>query len=160
METSLSGLLLSLKVGVLCTEHMVAEACDSPLALPLKLCRPIQYLSPITGTAHYSLSSPLNNGVTFLFLVKYESMFIYVKRRRDFHFEGRRYHVLSACVLLKNGALWKMTKKSRFETHPEAEEEFGIITSEILFSPLPVWRRIKVYSGGLRMFDGLGRKWK
>lgn len=51
-----------------------------------------------------------------------------------------------------------MTKKSRFETHPEAEEEFGIITSEILFSPLPVWRRIKVYSGGLRMFDGLGRK--
>lgn len=160
METSLSGLLLSLKVGVLCTEHMVAEACDSPLALSLKLCRPIQYLSPITGTAHYSLSSPLNNGVTFLFLVKYESMFIYVKRQRDFHFEGRRCHVLSACVLLKNGALWKMTKKSCFETHPEAEEEFGIITTEILFSPQPVWRRLSVYSGGLRMFEGQGRKWK
>lgn len=41
----------------------------------------------------------LNNGVTLLFLVKYEHMYIYVKQ--DFHFEGRHCHVLSACVLLK-----------------------------------------------------------
>lgn len=43
----------------------------------------------------------LNNGVTLLFLVKYESMYIYVKRQQDFHFEGRRCRVLSARVLLK-----------------------------------------------------------
>lgn len=62
-------------------EHMVTVACDSLPALPLKPCSPIQYPPPLPPQWESPLLSvtALNNGVTLLFLVKYESMYIYVK---------------------------------------------------------------------------------
>lgn len=49
----------------------------------------------------------LNNGVTLLFLVRYRSMYIYMKQQQDF--EGRYCHVLSACALLK----WTIVKNEK-----------------------------------------------
>lgn len=60
-------------------EHMVTVACDSPPALPLKPCSPIQYPPPPQWESPLLSVTALNNGVTLLFLVKYESMYIYVK---------------------------------------------------------------------------------
>lgn len=60
-------------------EHMVTVACDSLPALPLKPCSPIQYPPPPQWESPLLSVTALNNGVTLLFLVKYESMYIYVK---------------------------------------------------------------------------------
>lgn len=71
---------------------------------------PPQWESPLLSV------TALNNGVTLLFLVKYESMYIYVKWQQDFHFEGRHCHVLSASGLLKmeQGDKWER-KRTRCE---------------------------------------------
>lgn len=55
-----SGLRFRLKVGVLCREHMVTEACDPhPPGSAFETMQPYTVsFSPLTGTAHYSLSSP------------------------------------------------------------------------------------------------------
>lgn len=51
----LVSISFSVKVGALCMEHMVTEACDSPRAQLLKPCSLIQYLNP----AHPYWDSPL-----------------------------------------------------------------------------------------------------
>lgn len=110
------GFVFSLKEPELSMEHMVTVACDSPPALPLKPCSPIQYPPPPQWESPLLSVTALNNGVTLLFLVKYESMYIYVKWQQDFHFEGRHCHVLSACGLLKmeQGDKWER-KRTRCE---------------------------------------------
>lgn len=60
-------------------EHMVTVACDSPPALPLNHAALYSILPPPQWESPLLSVTGLNNSVTLLFLVKYESMYIYVK---------------------------------------------------------------------------------
>lgn len=59
-------------------EHMVTVACDSPPGFAFETMQPYTESPPQWGSPLLSVTA-LNNGVTLLFLVKYESMYIYVK---------------------------------------------------------------------------------
>lgn len=59
-------------------EHMVTVACDSPPGFAFETMQPYTVSPPQWESALLSVTA-LNNGVTLLFLVKYESMYIYVK---------------------------------------------------------------------------------
>lgn len=78
-----------------------------PRALPLKLFRPIQYLFPPYWDSPLLSVTALNNGVTLLFLVKYESIFMWYDRAFTLK-EDAVMSCLPVCCLK-----WSMMKNAR-----------------------------------------------